>query len=344
MKDHHIKLTGVALLMSLFITVGAVAQRRGTTGGGVSPSQGGSTGMGMVRPQPSIAPPQSYSPPRTDNAPPPRGNTDPRRGSTTVAQPNQQGGTFSGRQPNNYPPRTNTYPGTPRRGTDVNIARGSGAYGRPSTRQLAGSNRVYRVWEGLPYGRNYISVRPQGVYYNHNGYYSSYYAPRIGLSVNVLPYGYYPFYYGPSLYYYGGGMYYQQTDNTFTVVEPPIGAEVKQLPDNAQSIVINGVQYYELNGVYYQPITKDDGTRSYQIAGKDGELNTDDATVQDAPPIQVGDLVDNLPEEYRKINLNGEKYYVTPSGYYLQDAVDENGKKVYKIISVPAPDADDDKK
>lgn len=343
MKNHHIKLIGTALLISLFITTGADAQRRGTEGaGGVAPSQGSSQGMGMVRPQPSIAPPQTYSPPRgADNSS--QGYGGPRRGESVGTQ-GQQGGNVSGRQPNNYPPRTYNNPGTARRGTDVNIARGNGIYGRPATRQLAGSNRVYRVWEGLPYGRNYISVRPQGVYYSHNGYYSSYYAPRIGLNVNVLPYGFYPFYYGPSLYYYGGGMYYQQTDNTFTVVEPPIGAEVKQLPDNAQSIVINGVQYYELNGVYYQPITKDDGSFSYQIAGKDGELNTDDVNAREAPPIQVGDLVDNLPEDYRKINLNGEKYYVTPSGYYLQDTVDENGKKVYKIISVPAPDTDDDKK
>lgn len=366
-------------MMVLMAATDSNAQRRGaggSPGASEGPSQSNApAGVGIARPQPapSIAPQPSYAPPR-DNTPrqtytpprgadqPPRGNTPrqtytpprgadqpsqgnngPRRGDNNVVPPNQQGG-FNGRQPNSYPPRTNTYPGTPRRGTDVNIARGNGAFNRPSTRQLAGSNRVYRVWEGLPYGRNYISVRPQGVYYNHYGYYESYYAPRIGLSVNVLPYGYYPFYYGPSLYYYGGGMYYQQTDNTFTVVEPPIGAEVKQLPDNAQSIVINGVQYYELNGVYYQPITKDDGSLSYQIAGKDGELNTDNANAQDAPPIQVGDLVDNLPEDYRKINLNGEKYYVTPSGYYLQDAVDENGKKVYKIISVPAPDADDDKK
>ncbi len=361
MKDHHIKLGGATLLMLLFITTDTNAQRRGaggSPGASEGPSQSSApAGVGIARPQPAavIAPPQpSYTPPR-DNTPrqtytPPRrvdqpsqGSNEPRRGGSNVAPPSQQGG-FIGRQPNNYPPRTNTYPSTRGRGTDVNIARGSGAFGRPSTRQLAGSNRVYRVWEGLPYGRNYISVRPQGVYYNHNGYYSSYYEPRIGLSVSTLPYGYYPFYYGPSLYYYSGGMYYQQTDNTFTVVEPPIGAEVKLLPDNAQSIVINGVQYYELNGVYYQPITKDDGSLSYQIAGKDGELNTDDANMQDAPPIQVGDLVDNLPEDYRKINLNGEKYYVTPSGYYLQDAVDENGKKVYKIISVPAPDADDDKK
>lgn len=328
----------------LFTALGANAQRRGTGGGGgASPSQG----MGVSRPQPSVAPPQSYSPPRTNNAPA-QGYPEPRRGNNgnnkVGVPPNQQGGTFNGRQPDMYAPRPNNYPGTVRRGTDVNVGRPGINYGRPSARQPGGSNRVYRVWEGLPYGRNYISVRPQGLYYNNSGFYESYYTPRIGLTVNVLPYGYYPFYYGPTRYYYSGGMYYQQTNDTYTVVEPPIGAEVKQLPDDAQSIVINGVQYYELNGVYYQQVTKDDGTLTYQIAGKDGELNTDDTNMQDAPPIQVGDLVDNLPEDYRKINLNGEKYYVTPSGYYLQDAVDEKGKKVYKIISVPIPDADDDKK
>jgi hypothetical protein len=333
MIDHHIKLRGVFVLMALLITAGANAQRRGTSGGGGA-SPGGSAGTGVARPQPGMAPPQSYAPPRGgDN---PQGFGDSRRGSGNVSSSPQQG---------NYAPRTYNYPGTQRRGTEVNIARSGGDYyGRPSLRQPGGSNRVYRVWEGLPYGRNYISVRPQGLYYNNNGYYSSYYAPRVGLSVNVLPYGYYPFYYGPSLYYYGGGMYYQQTDNSFTVVEPPIGAEVKQLPDDAKSIVIDGVQYYEMNGVYYQPVIKDDGTTTYQIAGKDGELNIDDKNAQDAPPIQVGDLVDNLPEDYKKITLNGEKYYVTANGYYLQDAVDENGKKVYKIISVPVPETDDDKK
>ena len=327
MKIHQIKLTSAVLSLALFIAVDASAQRRGVNGGGFGAPQGGSQGMGMIRPQPNVGPPRG-----ADNTA--QGFGGPRRGGSNVA-PNQQGGSFSGRQPNM---------GAPRPGTDINIARGRGAFSMPSTRRLSGSNQVYRVWEGLPYGRNYISVRPQGVYYNNNGFYTSYYVPRIGLSVSVLPYGYYPFYYGPSLYYYGGGMFYQQTDNTYTVVEPPMGAEVKQLPDNAQSIVINGVQYYELNGVYYQPITKDDGSLSYQVAGKDGVLNTDDANVQDAPPIQAGDLVDNLPEDYRKISLNGEKYYVTPSGYYLQDAVDENGKKVYKIISVPEPDANDAKK
>lgn len=285
-------------MLILMLSAEANAQRRGMPG---------SAGVGVIRPRPSVGPPQGYTTP-------------------------QRAGMVSTR-PGSPPSATYNYPGNAR-----------GAIGGSSSRQLGGSNRVYRVWEGLPYGRNYISVRPQGLYCYSNGYYQSYYAPRIGLSVSVLPYGYYPFYYGASLYYYGGGMYYQQTDDNFTVVEPPVGAEVKQLPEEARSIVINGVQYYEFNGVYYQPITKDNGTIAYQIAGKDGQLNTDDINPQDAPPIQVGDLVNNLPEEYKPIKLKGENYYVTPSGYYLQDAVDENGKKVYKIISIPAPEADDDKK
>jgi hypothetical protein len=49
---------------------------------------------------------------------------------------------------------------------------------------------------------------------------------------------------------------------------------VSELPQGATSIMIDGVQYYQLNGVYYQPVTNDDGTVAYQIAGKDGELNT----------------------------------------------------------------------
>ena len=123
MKYHHIKLTGALLLSALFITADASAQRRGVGGGGAGPSMGGSAGMGMIRPQPSIAPPQNYSPPRGgDNTS--QGFGGPRRGGNSVAPPNQQG---NARQPN-------AYPGMVRRGTDENNARGSGAFGRPSTR------------------------------------------------------------------------------------------------------------------------------------------------------------------------------------------------------------------
>jgi hypothetical protein len=92
-----------------------------------------------------------------------------------------------------------------------------------------------------------------------------------------LPFGYYPFYWGDYQYYYSDGLYYQYNDNQYTVVEPPVGASVNSLPSKAQAITINGEQYYESNGVYYRAVTKDDGTVVYEVAGKDGELNTGDA-------------------------------------------------------------------
>ena len=187
-----------------------------------------------------------------------------------------------------------------------------------------------RGFYGPAYWRN------RGYYHYYHGYYGTYYAPRIGFSIGFLPYGYYPFYYGDAEFYYSGGLFYQYENNEYTVVEPPVGAEVNSLPSNAQSIVINGEQYYEANGVYYEPITKDDGSVSYQVAGKDGELNTNNnpnGDMQQMP--QVGDIVQSLPPNCRKINLNGEKYYVSEDGYYYQEAADANNNKVYKIVGTP---------
>ena len=162
----------------------------------------------------------------------------------------------------------------------------------------------------------------------------------LGFRIGVLPYGYYSFYYDDYPYFYSDGLFYSYDNSEYTVVEPPIGAEVTSLPSNAQSIVINGQQYYEADGVYYEPITKDDGTVAYQVAGKDGELNTsgDNQDAQQAP--QVGDIVTTLPDQCRKININGEKFYVSPDGYYYQEAKDQNGNKVYKIVGTPSDEPD----
>jgi hypothetical protein len=171
-------------------------------------------------------------------------------------------------------------------------------------------------------------------HYNH-GYFGTYYAPRLGFSIGFLPYGYYPFYYGDAEFFYSGGLFYQYDNNEYTVVEPPVGAEVNSLPSNAQSIVINGEQYYESNGVYYEPITKDDGSTTYQVAGKDGELNTNNPNGDGQQAPQVGDIVDSLPSDCRKISLNGEKYYVSADGFYYQDYRDAGGNKGYKIVGTP---------
>ncbi|WP_158828681.1 DUF6515 family protein [Mucilaginibacter lacusdianchii] len=231
-------------------------------------------------------------------------------------------------------------------GSRYRMGRNSFFYGRPYFR---GGFRGY-------YGR------PSGLYYNYRGYYNRYYYPRLGFSLGVLPYGYFGFNYGPYQYYYSDGYYYQQNNNQYTVVEPPVGAEIDRLPEGVESIVIDGQQYYELNGVYYLPVTRPNGAIVYRIAGKDGELDTnqgeyDEQYIPDpqqqypqAPqsnnrqPQQmgnpsdyplVGDVIDELPSDSRKVTLNGEKYYVTPDGIYLKEQRDAKGKKIYVVSSVP---------
>ncbi len=227
-----------------------------------------------------------------------------------------------------------------------------GNFGRPgfSGRPGYGGGILGRSFYGRSYYRGGIRGfygRPYGGFYHYyGGFYNQYYYPRLGFSIGVLPYGYYPFYWGGYPYYYSNGFYYQQQNNQYTVVEPPVGAEVNALPDNAEAITIDGVQYYESNGVYYLPVTKDNGRMVYRVAGKDGELNTEDGqqlsgTDNGAMP-QIGDVIDELPENSQKVKINGEKYYVTPDGVYLHQQRDSSGKKVYVVTGVPDDGPDDE--
>lgn len=217
--------------------------------------------------------------------------------------------------------------------------------------QRVGVTRTYRTYQGSVYGHNhpsspydhYHGYLPGNTYYHYNrGYFGTYYRPRLGFTIGVLPYGYYPFYWGDYEYFYSDGLFYQYDNDEYTVVEPPVGAEVTSLPSNAQSIVINGQQYYEVNGVYYKPITKDDGTLVYEVAGKDGELNTDDDNggVNMPPAPQMGDVVQQLPDGSRKLNINGQVMYMSPDGVYYQSFVDQDGNTEYRIVGLP-DDSDD---
>src|ERR1700756_69504 len=91
------------------------------------------------------------------------------------------------------------------------------------------------------------------VAYHRGGFYRSgfgYYGyPHIGFYLGILPYGYYPFYWNDMLYYYYGGVFYTPYDGGgYQVTTPPLGAAIPSLPDGARSIVINGQQFYEING------------------------------------------------------------------------------------------------
>jgi hypothetical protein len=360
-------------LLCLFVAFSANAQHRdGGGGGGGSRSSGGgggsSSGGGGGGSRPSST---SSSPPPSGGGgarPSYSGGGGARpsySGGVGVARPSFNGGGGGARPSYNgggsYGPlgsnsRVAIAPSRVNQGirpSSYNVAPGYRAGVNPGSYSYGGRSNVNANARSYVGGRGYIGAggrasvgvggrgfygpsywRTHDYYHYYHGYYNTYYWPRIGFSIGFLPYGYYPFYYGDYEYYYSDGLYYQYDNNQYTVVEPPVGAEITTLPDKAQSIVINGQQYYELNGVYYLPITKDDGTLSYEIAGKDGELNTNTANDTQQAPI-IGDIVENLPPDCRKINLNGEKYYVSPDGYYYQETRDANNNKVYKIVGTP---------
>lgn len=166
------------------------------------------------------------------------------------------------------------------------------------------------------------------------GYYGY---PHIGIRIGFLPYGYYPFYFGSDLYYYYGGIFYRPFDGGgYEVTVPPVGAVVPGIPKGASPIKIDGQQYYEFNGVYYQQSVDDNGKTIYVIAGKDGVLNTDGQNADNEPPApQVGDIVNQLPDNCRKVSLNGKKYYVSPDGVYYEEFKDDHNMKAYRIASIP---------
>lgn len=184
---------------------------------------------------------------------------------------------------------------------------------------------------GGRYG-HYVWGRHSHYFYNQ-GFYGSLYYPMLGLTFGYLSAGYYPFDWDDGQFYFSDGFYYQYDNDQYTVVEPPVGAAVKTLPTNAKSIQINGQQYYELNGVYYLPVTQDDGSIQYQIEGKDGKLNTDATGAKTVVP-KVGNMVAKLPADCRKINLNGDTFFVSEDGIYYQQVKDSNNKKAYKIVSL----------
>lgn len=373
MKRTYKNLLTIALggLLSLSLAFNADAQRGGGSrggsggggGGGGSRPSGGSSGGGggsfsrpsggsVSRPSPSVGGGQAIAPPSRSYGASPRGSI----GNSVRPSAGQYGGRGSyGIRPNGSavaPQRSYgstgraVYGGVGARNGYSSVDRrayngGRGSFYRGGS-YANGGRRVYPGTYG--YGGHYGGrggYFGNHYYYSNRGYYNSYYYPRLGFSIGFLPYGYYPFYWGDYQYYYSDGLYYRQYNDQYTVVEPPVGAEIKSLPSGAESITINGEQYYELNGVYYQPYTKDDGSTVYVIAGKDGQLTTDQGGNGDYDQgPQIGDIVKDLPADCRKIKINGEKLFVSPDGYYYQETQD-NGNKVYKIVGTPSDDPED---
>jgi hypothetical protein len=222
-----------------------------------------------------------------------------------------------------------------RGGSSVGIRGGTGfdAQNRGSFSPRTGANYRGATGSGYFAGSGYHG----GAFYRPGfGYYGY---PHIGFYLNALPFGYYPFFWDSAWYYYYGGIFYSPySGGGYQVTAPPIGAGIPSLPKNANAIRIDGVQYYEADGVYYKESIDDKRKKIYVVAGRDGVLNTDDSVTDPNAAIaapRVGDIVNQLPDGCRKVKLNGKKYFVSPNGIYYEKVTDPNGNTGYRIASLP---------
>jgi hypothetical protein len=201
------------------------------------------------------------------------------------------------------------------------------------------SNHVRISYGGYPY---YFS---NGLFYSSYGLYYNLIRPPFGIRIGFLPSGYWALNYGGYPYYYYSGIFYQNTqDNQYQVVQPPVGASVPSIPKDAKKIVVNGEPLFDYLGTYYKEIVDQNGKLSYIVQGKDGVLNTDQqpevtvtnsdrssvgATTNYTP--SIGDIVLQLPSQYKVVVINDKKMYVTPEHIYYEEWID-NGVLKYKVV------------
>jgi hypothetical protein len=199
-----------------------------------------------------------------------------------------------------------------------------------------------RVVVGGYYGRPGFYRPPVRYYYRpyYRPFYP-YYAP--GFRLSVLPYGFITLGTAWGPYFYYDGTFYRSSgdkDKEYEVAEPPVGATVPSLPSGAKEVTIDGNTYYEYNGTYYQEVIKQN-QRRYAIVGKDGQLNIggdENGQAPPAGPANDDNIIQELPEGSRKVEINGQTLYVSPDGMYYQEERDGNNVTGYRIVGKETAD------
>jgi hypothetical protein len=218
-------------------------------------------------------------------------------------------------------------------------SRGRVVYQRSPVMVRHYSPRIYA------YNRPFVSINfgGMGYRYQHGYFYRpmgtslQVVVPPFGIRVGALPMGYSTFMMGAVPYYYYNNVYYRQQDKEYEVVAPPLGATVTSLPPQAAVKVINGEKYYELNGTYYSEYIDDKGKLRYEVVGTDGVLNTtnhaadNDTNTQASDEPEIGDRINELPENSKAVVIKGEKLFLTPEGKYYKEIV-EGEKIVYELV------------
>jgi hypothetical protein len=199
----------------------------------------------------------------------------------------------------------------------------------------------YRNYGYYPVSVRYYPRNPYGPYANYplyNSFYSTpypfvHFGPAFGLRINILPFGYTPLYLGSSPYYYYQGIYYRPYPyGGYEVTAPPLGATVSSLPPDAKLTVINGQNYYELGGTFYQEELLPDNKLQYRVVGTDGVIETDGNAQNPNPgsqgnsPAQLvpGTRLNELPAGSKVVVIDQQKYFLSPDGIYFNEVIEGN--------------------
>lgn len=133
-----------------------------------------------------------------------------------------------------------------------------------------------------------------------------------GMLVDRLPDGYHRFRIHDHDFFYYEGVYYDDGASGYVVIDPPLDADIPDLPPGAETVEVNGTVYYYADGAFY--VQQPDG--SYVVVA--------------AP---MGVTVSLLPSDAVPVVINGTTYYQADGTYYLP--VMQNGVTAY--LTVPQP-------
>ena len=239
-----------------------------------------------------------------------------------------------------------------------------GGYGNIGSRFSSPRNYVsitnnYRGYNSnrYNYGLNY-NYYPAYQYrsFYQSPYSYSHFGPSFGFRINILPFGYSPFYIGNDPFYYYQGIYYRPYINGgYEVTAPPLGAVIKHLPTGFKVTILNGQKYFELGGTFYEEEISAKNKLQYRVVGINGVINTEDqavernldtsdgkANVNDYTPsanattdVQInqdGKKIDQLPANSKVVIINKQKLYLTPNGVYYQEIIDADNKLSYENV------------
>ena len=102
-----------------------------------------------------------------------------------------------------------------------------------------------------------------------------------------------------------------QSGGGYTVVQAPVGATIKVLPEGSQTVVVN------------------ETTNNYYYGGTYYEKSNDGYTV--VPPT-AGTIVENLPEGGEEVKIGDVTYVKVGETYY--QPIEKDGKNMYEVVNV----------